>query len=192
MYLHCWGAGIPHHCQSIRWRDAWSRRCLLVNPPSLHWSWCLPRHQLPGPQWYRAQVPWSPEGSSPSVSWPSNIPRHWLPGRSLAQYIRTRPTHHGISGGSFLALERVITLVTVGTGCVLTGLLLLVNWGDPGWWRHGIVCSLPHSSPFSKKHPTQRDQQFQNFPAHFLPPPTKIASDHTKLAYSPVREPLYK
>ena len=32
----------------------------------------------------------------------------------------------------------------VGTGCVLTGLLLLVNWGDPGWWRHGIVCSLPH------------------------------------------------
>ena len=80
----------------------------------------------------------------------------------------------------------------VGTGCVLTGLLLLVNWGDPGWWRHGIVCSLPHSSPFSKKHPTQRDQQFQNFPAHFLPPPTKIASDHTKLAYSPVREPLYK
>ena len=64
--------------------------------------------------------------------------------RSLAQYIRTRPTHHGISGGSFLALERVITLVTVGTGCVPTGLLLLVNWGDPGWWRHGIVCSLPH------------------------------------------------
>ena len=55
-----------------------------------------------------------------------------LPCRSLAQYIRTRPTHHGISGGSFLALERVITLVTVGTGCVLTGLLLLVNWGDPG------------------------------------------------------------
>ena len=117
----------------------------------------------------------------------------WVGGcRSLAQSIRTRPTHHGISGGSFLALERVITLVTVGTGCVLTGLLLLVNWGDPGWWRHGIVCSLPHSSPFSKKHPTQRDQQFQNFPAHFLPPPTKIASDHTKLAYSPVREPLYK
>ena len=112
--------------------------------------------------------------------------------RSLAQYIRTRPTHHGISGGSFLALERVITLVMVGTGCVLTGLLLLVNWGNPGWWRHGIVCSLPHSSPFSKKHPTQRDQQFQIFPAHFLPPPTKIASDHTKFAYSPVREPLYK
>ena len=28
--------------------------------------------------------------------------------RSLAQSIRTRPTHHGISGGSFLALERVI------------------------------------------------------------------------------------
>ena len=112
--------------------------------------------------------------------------------RSLAQYIRTRPTHHGISGGSFLALERVITLVTVGTGCVLTGLLLLVNWGDPGWWRHGIVCSLPHSSPFSKRHPTQRGQQFQNFPAHFLPPPTKIASDHTKFSYSPVREPQYK
>ena len=75
----------------------------------------------------------------------------------------------------------------VGTGCVLTGLLLAVNWGDPGWWRHGIVCSLPHSSPFSKRHPTQRGQQFQNFPAHFLPPPTKIASDHTKFAYSPVR-----
>ena len=112
--------------------------------------------------------------------------------RSLAQYIRTRPTHHGISGGSFLALERVITLVTVGTGCVFTGLLLAVKWGDPGWWRHGIVCSLPHSSPFSKRHPTQRGQQFQNFPAHFLPPPTKITSDHTKFAYSPVREPLYK
>ena len=80
----------------------------------------------------------------------------------------------------------------VGTGCVLTGLLLLVNWGDPGWWRHGIVCSLPHSSPFSKRHPTQRGQQFQNFPAHFLPPPTKIASDHTKFSYSPVRESLYK
>ena len=28
--------------------------------------------------------------------------------RSLAQSIRTMPTHHGISGGSFLALERVI------------------------------------------------------------------------------------
>ena len=48
------------------------------------------------------------------------------------------------------------------------------------------------SSPFSKRHPTQRGQQFQNFPAHFLPPPTKIASDHTKFSYSPVREPRYK
>ena len=42
------------------------------------------------------------------LSFPAILDSSWYLCRSLAQSIRTRPTHHGISGGSFLALERVI------------------------------------------------------------------------------------
>ena len=117
----------------------------------------------------------SPAGTAPTTSSFSNHILFEYQCRSLAQYI----THKAHS-------PRNLRRLFPGT---LTG----CHSGDGRhWMRLHWLAAGGHSSPFSKRHPTQRGQQFQNFPAHFLPPSTKIASDHTKFAYSPVREPLYK
>ena len=117
--------------------------------------------------------------------------------RSLAQYIRTRPTHHGISGGSFLALERVI-----GNGRHWVRPHWLAASGQLGWTRGRLTpgdvsypcasyhttsdvtgfCAHYHTRPrYLKRHPTlsiQCDKHlFKKFvPSTSSPPPQQKSS----------------